>query len=303
MMRILVDSFQLFTPCDKALEDHLYSNGLKPTVPVRGRERATMPILYCDNTVSTLKKPDHLRKYAFEDASNRRWRSQYNGVVIPSENFYIEIEDLGKELKISMDANSDYHLEFKYKLQTDMTTWENWFAIYMPIPTAISMMRTLGMTIMPHELLAKAIHEVKQTTGKREDFHYFPTPVASYQFTYESFASAKAFMEKNGFNGQHKGIAFDGTSSNINPFMKVGCVHTKEEDGDYNRNPQIAIKLAQRTLANGTRPRGELKVLDDSSNHIVVDKQAFARAIISAIMVSKKEVFGNDSTRKMQGST
>lgn len=300
-MKFLVDSFQLFMPCDERLASWLSENELKPSLSVRGKERASMPIIYCDNTISTIKKPSHLRKYAFEDASKPMWKNKRNGVFIPSENFFIDIEDLGDTVKITADTSSDYHLEFKYKLDSIMSAWENWFAIYMPVKTAMLIMKSLGVKIPRNKLKNKLIHEVKQTTGKREDFYYLPNPVKTYQFTYESFEQAKTFLEANGFNGNYKGLSFEGNSPDLLPFMKVGYVHTKEEDGDFNRDPQIAIKLAQRKLfQHATRLRGDLKHLEDTSNHIIVDKEEFVVSIMSALGVLHKEVYEYDKIGEVQ---
>lgn len=300
-MKFLVDSFQLFMPCDEKLSSWLYGNQLSPTTWVRGRERASMPIIYCDNTISTIKKTSHLRKYAFENKAKPTWMHRKNGVNIPSENFFIDIEDLGDTIKITADTSSDYHLEFKYKLETNMGLWENWFAIYLPIPTAMAIMKYLGAKVPRNQLKTTLTHEIKQTTGKREDFYYLNVPVQSYQFTYESFELAKQHLENNGFNSVYKGLSFEGSSPNLLPFMKTGYVHTKEEDGDFNRNPQIAIKLAQRkTNISSTRPRGDLKILEDTSNHIIINKNDFITSMVSTLGILYKEVYGNDQIGKMQ---
>ena len=300
-MKFLVDSFQLFMPCDESLTSWMHANDLNPVMNVRGRERSTIPIVYCDNTLSTIKKPTHLRKYAFEDNSKLTWNNRRNGIYIPSENFFIDIEDLGDTIKVTADTTSDYHLEFKYKLDTNMGLWENWFAIYLPVPTAMAIMKFLGAKVPKSQLKESLTHEVKQTTGKREDFYYLPVPVNAYQFTYESFQQAKSHLENQGFNGSYKGISFENRSPNLLPFMKTGYVHTKEEDGDFNRNPQIAIKLAQRkTNQHATRPRGDLKVLEDTSNHIIIDKKEFILSMVSVLGVLYKEVYGYDQIGKMQ---
>jgi hypothetical protein len=300
-MKFLVDSFQLFMPCDYRLTYWLYQNDLNRNIMVRGKERFSMPIIYCDNTASTIKKDSHLRKYAFPDLANNSWKNSSRGIVIPSENFFIDITDLGDTIKITADTATDYHLEFKYNSQTNMGSWENWFAIYLPIPTAIQILQHLNTKLPKSQLRKNCTHEVKQTTGKREDFYYFPCGVNEYQFTYESFEQAKHFLEGNGFNGNYKGITFRGSSPEIDPFMKVGYVHTKEEDGDFNRNPQIALKLAQRKLyKNTTRLRGNLEKLEDTSNHIVVNKHDFTVAMMSALSEVYKGVRNNDANREVQ---
>ena len=65
--------------------------------------------------------------------------------------------------------------------------------------------------------------------------------------------------------------------------MKIGYVNTKQEDGDFTRDPQIAIKLTQSQVYNGTKSRGRLKTLKNDKNYIIVKKEDFARAVLSAL--------------------
>lgn len=285
-----VDSFQLFFPCDEKLVDHFHANDLSETVGVRGKVRSTIPIVYCDNTVSTIKKDAHLRKYAFpaEYANVRSnevgWENKRNGILIPSEDFSISIEEKGDWLMIEPVPSSNYHLEYKYKLETNMGKWENWFAIYMPLPVVFKMLRDLHIKIDKKDLITYLQHEKKQTTGKREDFYYTSMPVREYQFTYESFDLADQFLRKQGFNGNYKGLYYNGKNDeSLAPVMKVGYVHTNQLDGDFNRDPQIAIKLTQSKMKNGTKSRGRLQTLKNDKSYIVVSKEEFARSILSAL--------------------
>lgn len=307
-MKYLVDSFQLFLNCDQEMENWLYDNGLKKTVPVYGRERATMPIIYCDNTISTISKEKHLRKYAFpaeyygEKGKDIGWKNTYRGVEIPSENFFVDIIDLGDTIKLSADLQSDYHLEFKYKLNTAMHQWENWLGIYIPIPVAIQMMNDLRVQVDPKKLISTLTHEKKQTSGKREDFYYSSLSIEEFQFTYESFEQAKKFLEKQSFNGDYKALTYNRKTDSVHPFMKVGYVHTKETDGDFERNPQISIKLSQRKTVSGTKPRGKLESIKETQNYIIVNKQQFVFSVMSALFTCYKGVCQSEEGRKIQKS-
>lgn len=301
-MKYVVDSFQLFLSCDEALKNHFYENGLQPTVPVRGKDRATFPILYCDNTISTIKRTSHLRKYAFPAESSNasssalKWKPKFNGIHIPSENFYIDISAVDDNIRITAEPKSQYHLEFQYKIDTNMQMWENWFAIYLPIPTVISILRNLGEKIDPSKLSLRFQHEKKQTTGKREDFYHQTLPVSHYHFTYESFPLAQRFLRKHGFKGDFYGIASDPNNTKHNSFMKVGYVHTKETDGDFNRNPQISIKLSQRHIVNHTKPRGVLTKSASPKNEIFVKRDLFVHHLSAALYTLYMEVKGHDNS-------
>lgn len=303
-MRYLVDSFQLFFSCDRHMVDHMYENNLQNTIKIGGKERSTMPILYCDNTISTISKAKHLRKYAYPSkffGSNplisswrNEWSSQnerwiWKGVEIPSEEFFVEVEDLGEQLRISMDDTSQYHLEFQYKLDSNMGSWENWFALYFPVPTMIQLLKDLGIRAKGSRINPNLIHEKKQTSGKREDFYYQGIGVDYYQFTYESFSLANDFLKNQGFNGNYLGLVHEEATEHFQPFMKVGYVNTKETDGDYERNPQIAVKLSQRILHDNTRRRGTLKTLTDKKNYILVNKKSFTSSVLASLYILHKK--------------
>jgi hypothetical protein len=295
-MKFLVDSFQLYLNCDQALESWLFENGLQKSVSVFGKERSSMPIIYSDNTLSTISKSLHLRKYAFpskyygESEKDVGWKTTYRGVKIPSENFYIDIIEEDDNIRIAFDSRSDYHLEFKYKLDSTMHQWENWLGIYLPIPTAIQIMKYLNVLVNSNELTTKLFHEKKQTTGKREDFYYSALPIERFQFTYESFKKAKKLLENQSFNGLYKGLTYQRKVDTIHPFMKIGYVHTKEEDGDFERKPQIAIKLSQRQIVYETKPRGKLEPLENTDNFITVNKRKFIYSMMSALYVCYRKM-------------
>lgn len=294
-MKYVADSFQLFFPCDYGLQSYLFKNNLKPSVNVRGSQRSSIPIIYADQTKSTIKKDIHLRKYAYPSAlfnqpsSSLNWVESKKGIQIPSENFLVDITDNADNIKITADTTSDYHIEFAYNRSTNMGMWENWFAIYFPLQTAVELVRDIGMKVDKSKLICHLKHEKKQTTGKREDFHYTSMPVEYYQFTYESFTYAKQLLEKNGFDASYKGLVYEGKDLDcFKPKMKIGYVHTKESDGDFNRNPQICIKLTQSGVHNGTKFRGRLLALDNTENFVLVNKKKFVYSILSVLYLLNK---------------
>lgn len=300
-MQYIVDSFQVFFPCDLQLTKWVFKEGLHRNIHTSGRERFSMPIVYADCTRSTIKKDSHLRKYAFPaemsacDSDTLGWSIKKNGIEIPSENFFVDFSILGDTIRITPEPSSDYHLEYKYNLETKMDTWANWFGVYLSQKTAISLLKYLlhdvRLTQPAPRAALKPLHETKQTFGKREELYYFVLQPDSYYMTYETFPLAHSFLIQNGFSGDHKGIFYKKEYDFIEPEMKIGYVHTQETDGDFSREPQIAIKLAQKkkvfyrnTTTNTqhtTHLRGSLAQKGDLS-YIDVPKIEFVHLLYAA---------------------
>lgn len=328
------DSSQFYLTASRAYAEYFRRGGLQPTIPVFGTTRSTDILLYADRTESTLKRPEHDRKYAFlpEHISDdpallahltqrQGWRvdRQRRLVVMPSENFCWAARIIGENLILSPlpetpvpgspYPNFNYHLEFRYKLESDLAHWYNWVSLYIHPEWAFQLHLFIQNRTgyVPKGAFNKDLFrwEPKQTTGKREDMVYTMIQPSAYVFSYAGFSLAEHFLRKHGFRGEIPVIAYSpaypelsGSNpqfADFQPQVKVGVVKTSQLQGDYDRHMQIAIKLAQIGARDrsGSRVRGVVKRQGSLRTHnmLAVPYRDFAEALARALQVTNMPEF------------
>jgi hypothetical protein len=122
---------------------------------------------------------------------------------------------------------------------------------------------------------------------------FVKVPIISYKFSLGEFKYANDFLIMNGFSGEIPALTFENEPSyleKIEPFLKVGFVHTTEEQGFEARRPQIALKVAQDKITTSLRGRrtkvkGIIAVDKPDENYLRVPAKKF---IYSSKVLLKK---------------
>lgn len=256
-----------------------------------------LPLIYTDNCESTTEVPERRRKYVISpecfDKTYEKlgWKptDRKTEPIIPSEKPRIAVSliDSGKYLEFRIipraEGKEEYHLEYS-SMSAFGKLYTNWSIIVLTIKDFHNLLDRLE-PLVPHAYTSfvdvPVYQEKKQ--AQRERFIYVAVPIKSYKYSIGEFLYARKFFELNGIAGVLPSLVFQDDPTYrevIDPILKVGFVHTTEEDGFESRKPQCAMKVAQPKITITKRgKRGKMKgkiILSEKyENYFVVPAREF----------------------------
>ena len=290
-----LDTLQIYFAWDDDLYTHLKERGFGQG----GFQRKTLPIIYSDNCESTTGVNERRRKYVihpryFGKTHEELGWSQTNREtepIIPSEkpkmNVWLTQDHTNLKFQIvpTVDESEQYHIEYS-TMAAFGRLYTNWA---IPVVTMndfkdiISRLQKLLSLPTMDMIDAQILTEKKQ--AQRELMYYVKVPITSYKFSIGEFLYAKEFLALNGVSGKLPSLIFKNEPDyleRLEPVLKVGFVHTREEEGFEKRNPQCALKVAQpkTTISlrgKNSKAKGVIVVEEPYENYFIVPARIFTR--------------------------
>ena len=299
-----LDSLQMYFAWDDDLYTFLKERGFGQG----GFQRKTLPIIYSDNCESTTGVYERKRKYVIHPRyfgkTNEElgWKptDKETEPVIPSEKPRITVsltddrKSLEFRIKPRIEEKEQYHIEYS-TMAAFGRLYSNWVVPMLRIGDFNDLLSHLQRTLSlpPSDFADVQIHKEKKQ-AQRETLVFVEVPVNSYKFSIGEFAYANDFFTLNGVTGILPSLIFKNESTyleKMQPVLKVGFVHTTEEQGFEVRKPQCALKLAQPKITMSLRGRrsktkGMIALLEPYENYFIVPAEQFAilaQAILSVV--------------------
>jgi len=260
-----IDTLQLYF----AWDDDLYTYFKEQGLGQKGMKSKVLPLVYTDNCESTTRVPERKRKYVIvpqhfgETFQSLGWKEaeRKNEPIISSEKpeVTISLEDNQQYLRFRInpcvDGKEQYHLEYS-SMSAFGSMYNNWSIIMLKMNDFENILSILKRQFpdMPEMVDVPIYKESKQ--AQREKLFFVKVPVKSYRFSIGEFLYARKYFELNGITGLLPSLVYKDESSyrqTMDPILKVGFVHTTEEQGFEVRPPQCAIKLAQHKVSISKR--------------------------------------------------
>lgn len=289
----VLDTLQIYFAWDDDLYTFLKERGFGQ----KGMKSKKLPLVYTDNCGSTTGVPERRRKYIITPEhfgttpEELGWKptSRPTEPVIPSEKPRVNVSliDDGNFLKFRIipcvDGKEEYHLEYS-SMSAFGKMYTNWSIIVLTIKDFHDLLDRLGAHI-PRKFSTFVdipIYEEKKQ-AQRERFVHVRVPIKSYKFSIGEFSYARKYFELNGITGVLPSLVFKDEPEYrelMDPLLKVGFVHTTEEDGFERRRPQCAMKVAQPKITMTQREKrgkmkGKITLSDEYENCFVVPAEKF----------------------------
>jgi hypothetical protein len=290
----ILDTLQIYFPWDDDLYTHLKERGFGQS----GFQRKTLPLIYSDNCESTTGVPERRRKYVINPRYFGRtyeelcWTQtdRETQPIIPSEKPKVTIsliddEHLKFRINPQVNGKEQYHLEYSV-MSAFGRLYTNWAIPVLTINDFKELLTRLQRVLsLPQlEFTDVQIH-MEEKQAQRERMYFVEVPVTSYKFSIGEFLYAREFLALNGVKGTLPSLIFKNEPQfleKMQPILKVGFVHTTEEQGFEVRKPQCALKIAQPKTTTSLRgkvskAKGMIIVEEPYENYFIVPSKTFAQ--------------------------
>lgn len=312
-----MDTLQIFF----AWDDDFYTYFKEQGLGKKGIGCKVLPLVYTDNCESTTGVAERRRKFVIlperfgETYQGLRWEEtdRKNEPIIKSEKpkVQISLEDNEKYLKFKIipriDEKEQYHIEYSSR-SVFGSTYGNWSIIVLRMADFQDLLLQLGKHFpdVPSVIEVPIYEESKQE--QREKFFFVKIPIKSYKFSLGEFLYAKKYMELNGISGTLPSLIYEDTPSykeKMNPVLKVGLIHTTEEQGFEVRPPQCAIKVTQHKFSISKRGKeakmkGKIVTAQPYENYFFVPAKEF---YVSALAIANKNFDTLDKVARFERTT
>ena len=263
-----MDSLQIYFAWDDDLYTYLKRKGFGQS----GFQRKTLPIIYSDNCESTTGIQERKRKYVIHPQYFGKTYEELGWTqtdketepIISSEKPKITIslvdnESLEFRINPQVDGKEQYHLEYS-TMSAFGRLYTNWAIPVLAIKDFQSLLSRLQKTLSLSKMDFTDVKiDVEAKQAQRELMHFVEVPLISYKFSIGEFLYARDFFALNGVGNTLPSLVFKNETSYIEkmqPVLKVGFVHTTEEQGFEVRKPQCTLKLAQPKITTSLRGKG-----------------------------------------------
>jgi len=307
MGRYTLDTLQIYFPWDDDFYTYFKNNGFGTANSMK----KALPLVYTDNCSSTSNVPELRRRFVINPEhfgttyGELEW-TQTEGTsqpIIPAERIQAQAHLYNKlntpikstdptikfEIIPRVNNKEEYHIEYSSRAAFGKT-YSNWVTLYF----------TLGdFKIIITKIVKKLKYEnsqmpigmpiqVEEQQAQREELTYVEIPVKYYKFSIGEFKYALDYLRYNGVQGDIPSLVYNSTNpqhnTDMKPFIKFGIVHTQVEQGFWQRNPQIVMKIAQPKVTIGTRiyngkrvnikKKGEIVIDNNYENYFLIDAKA-----------------------------
>lgn len=297
-----LDTLQIYFAWDDDLYTYLKERGFGEG----GFKRKTLPIIYSDNCESTTGVQERRRKYVIHPKyfgktyKELGWKptDRETEPIIPSEKPKITISLIDQDIlefriNPNVDGKEQYHLEYS-TMAAFGRLYTNWAIPVLTVNDFKDLIFHLQKCFsMPKIDFVDIPIYKEEKQAQRERMYFVKVPIDSYKFSIGEFQYAKDFLFMNGFNGKIPSLIFKKEPiylEKMEPILKVGFVHTTEEQGFEVRKPQIALKVAQEKITKSlrgkrTKVKGIIKIEENDENYFRVPAKTFTR--LSQILLQK----------------
>lgn len=287
----VLDTLQIYFAWDDDLYTYLKERGFGQS----GFKKKTLPIIYSDNCESTMGVYERRRKYVINPKffgktyEELGWKQtdRENEPIIPSEKPKITVSLInGETLEFRINPRDDgkeqYHLEYS-TMAAFGRLYTNWAISVLRIEDFKDLILRLQELVPIHKTDFDTTIHVEEKQAQREQMFFVKVPIISYKFSLGDFQYARDFLRMNGFIEEIPALIFKNEPlylEKMEPLLKVGFVHTTEEQGFETRKPQIALKVAQdkkTTSIRGkqTKVKGFIAIDKPDENYFRVPAKAF----------------------------
>jgi len=290
-----LDSLQIYFAWDDDFYTYLKRKGFGQGV----FQRKTLPIIYSDNCESTTGVQQRKRKYVIHPKYFGKTYEELGWTqtdketepIISSEKPKITIslvDDQSLELRINPQVNGkeQYHLEYS-TMAAFGRLYTNWVIPILTMNDFKDLLSRLQKNLsLPKMDFADVQINVEAKQAQRELMYFVEVPLTSYKFSLGEFLYARDFFALNGVSSALPSLVFKNEPSyleKMQPILKVGFVHTTEEQRFEVRKPQCTLKLAQpkiTTSLRGKRSKAKGKIIEEEpyENYFIVPAKAFTRS-------------------------
>jgi hypothetical protein len=295
-----LDTLQIYFAWDDDLYTYLKNGGFGQS----GFKQKTLPIIYSDNCESTTGVQERRRKYVINPKyfgktyEELGWKQtdRETEPIIPSEKPKITISLINEEIlefRINPEVNGkeQYHLEYS-TMAAFGRLYTNWAIPVLRINDFKDLISRLHELLsIPTNNFIDATIYMEEKQAQRERMFFVKVPINSYKFSIGEFQHAKDFLLMNGFKGKIPSLVFKNETQyleKMEPVLKVGFVHTTEEQGFEVRKPQIALKVAQDKITMSlrgkrTKVKGIITLDEIYENYFKVPAKIFTRLSVSLL--------------------
>jgi hypothetical protein len=290
----VLDTLQIYFAWDDDLYTYLKERGFGQG----GFQRKTLPLIYSDNCESTTGVAQRKRKYVISPRYFGRTYEELSWTptdketepIIPSEKPTITIslindDTLKFRINPRVDGKEQYHMEYSI-MSAFGRLYTNWAIPVLTMNDFKDLLSRLrGFLSLPKiEFMDVQIH-MEEKQAQRERMYFVEVPVISYKFSIGEFLYAREFLALNGVKGTLPSLVFKNEPQfleKMQPILKVGFVHTTEEQGFEVRKPQCALKIAQPKTTTSLRgkvskAKGMIVVEEPYENYFTVPSRKFAQ--------------------------
>ena len=289
----ILDTLQMYFSWDDDLYTYFKERGLGQS----GMLSKKLPLIYTDNCESTTGVHERKRKYLIspeyfgESYEELGWTptERKTEPIIPSEKPVVNIslinngEDLEFRICPRVDEKEQYHLEYS-SMSAFGRMYTNWSIIVLTMKDfhdLLSRLKTL-LPETPSGFIDVPIH-VEKKQAQRERLVFVEVPIKSYKFSMGEFLYMRKYFELNGVTGKLPSLIFKDKPSYrqvMDPVLKVGFVHTTEDQCFEVRKPQCAMKIAQPKVTITKRGKkgkvkGKIVLSEMDENYFVVPAKKF----------------------------
>jgi hypothetical protein len=292
MGEYVLDTLQIYFPWDDDLYSALLSKGF-------GKITKKLPLIYTDNTEVTTGEKERRRKHVIEPYLFGRtcpelgWGETDNPTqpIIPAEKPLLRVLLINGErpkLKLvivpTVNGKEQYHLEYS-PMSAFGKMYSNWVGMYFGSENFTKVLREVKKhaILKPPVTLPEVKTEPKMQ--QREEMHYVKLPIIQYKFCLAGFRYAVDFLQNNGVRKSNIPCLFydarDATArERMEPYVKLGVVHTRRDTGFEERRLQVVIKIAQDKVVESARgkrckPKGILIYEEQHENYLLLDVESF----------------------------
>lgn len=289
----ILDTLQIYFAWDDDLYTHFKERGLGQS----GMLSKKLPLIYTDNCESTTGVHERKRKnviapeYFGESHEKLGWtpQKQKTQPIIPSEKPVVNVmltnnkEDLEFRICPRVDGKEQYHLEYS-SMSAFGGGYVNWSIIVLTMKDFHDLLLRLKTFLpeTPSGFIEVPIH-VEKRQAQRERLVFVEVPIKSYKFSMGEFLYMRKYFELNGVTGKLPALIFKDEPSYrqvMDPVLKLGIVHTTEEQGFEARKPQCAMKTAQPKATITKRGvkakvKGKIVISEKDENYFVVPAKKF----------------------------
>jgi len=290
----ILDTLQIYFAWDDDLYTYLKERGFGQG----GFQRKTLPLIYSDNCESTTGVPERRRKYVINPRYFGRTCEELGWTqtdretepIIPSEKPRVTvslINNASLKFRINSQVNEkeQYHMEYSI-MSAFGRLYTNWAISVLTMNDFKDLLTRLQRVLsLPQlEFTDVQIH-MEEKQAQRERMYFVEVPATSYKFSIGEFLYAREFLALNGVKGTLPSLIFKNEPQfleKMQPILKVGFVHTTEEQGFEVRRPQCALKIAQPKTTTSLRgkvskAKGMIMVEEPYENYFVVPSRTFAQ--------------------------
>lgn len=308
----VLDTLQIYFPWDDDLYTYFKNRGLG----IKGLQKKILPLIYSDNCEVTSGVPENRRKFVISpelfgktyDQLGWKPTERRTEPIISAEKPEIKVILVNEEvLKFrifgTVKGKEEYHTEYSITAARGATMNKNWAIPVLSLENFKQLIEDANKVITYNQEDYDNVKiKIERKSKQRELMHFVDIPITSYKFSIGEFLYAKAYFALNGVCNKLPSLKFERKPKyleKMDPILKIGYVHTNEDQGFQERGPQIALKVSQPKITDSLRgkrcrTKGIIVEEEDYENYFNVPAKkfmAFSQALLKEMRTKQSQLF------------